>query len=63
MWTSASTRRFVEIFAADNRPERVSSYKANFIDMVLPGDTLETKVIFFFPFQSLYLGNNDKSIS
>ena len=47
MWTSAATRKFVEIFAADNRPERVASYVANFVDMVVPGDTLQTKVNLF----------------
>jgi len=54
MWTSAATRKFVEIFAADNRPERVTSYAAGFVDMVIPGDSLETKVALLsalpFPF-------------
>lgn len=40
MWTSAATRRYVEQIAADNCPERVVSYKANFTAMVLPGSTL-----------------------
>lgn len=44
MWTSAATRKFVEIFAADNQPSRVISYHADFRDMVLPGDLLETKL-------------------
>ncbi|KAJ3088169.1 3-oxoacyl-[acyl-carrier-protein] synthase [Quaeritorhiza haematococci] len=44
MWTSASSRRFVEIFAANNRPRRVKSYKVSFVSMVLPGDELETKL-------------------
>ncbi|PVV05312.1 hypothetical protein BB560_000171 [Smittium megazygosporum] len=44
MWTSASTRKFVEIFAADNCPERVSAYDVTFLDMVLPNDQLETKL-------------------
>jgi fatty acid synthase subunit beta len=44
MWTSASTRKFVEIFAANNQPQRVKEYKATFMGMVLPGDQLETKL-------------------
>ncbi|KNC98227.1 phosphopantetheine-protein transferase domain [Spizellomyces punctatus DAOM BR117] len=44
MWTSASTRKFVEIFAANNRPERVKEYNVVFLNMVLPGDQLETKL-------------------
>ncbi|KAL1917786.1 uncharacterized protein VTP21DRAFT_3620 [Calcarisporiella thermophila] len=44
MWTSASTRKFVEIFAADNRPPRVTAYDVTFLDMVLPTDRLETKL-------------------
>ncbi|ORX48172.1 fatty acid synthase [Piromyces finnis] len=44
MWTSASTRKFVETFAAENHPQRVTSYEVNFLDMVFPGDRLETKL-------------------
>ncbi|PVU98003.1 hypothetical protein BB559_001847, partial [Furculomyces boomerangus] len=44
MWTSASTRKFVEIFAADNCPERVTAYEVSFLGMVLPNDQLETKL-------------------
>ncbi|KAJ3188792.1 3-oxoacyl-[acyl-carrier-protein] synthase [Gaertneriomyces sp. JEL0708] len=44
MWTSASTRKFVEIFAANNRPERVKAYRVAFMNMVLPGEQLETKL-------------------
>lgn len=44
MWTSASTRKFVEIFAANNHPDRVKEYNVTFVDMVLPGDQLETKL-------------------
>jgi acyl dehydratase len=44
MWTSASTRKFVEIFAANNHPDRVKEYNVKFVDMVLPGDQLETKL-------------------
>ncbi|TPX31149.1 hypothetical protein SmJEL517_g05464 [Synchytrium microbalum] len=44
MWTSASTRKFVEIFAANNHPDRVKEYQVTFVDMVLPGDQLETKL-------------------
>ncbi|KAI8855120.1 acyl transferase domain-containing protein [Chytridium lagenaria] len=44
MWTSASTRKFVEIFAANNQPKRVKEYQVTFMGMVLPGDQLETKL-------------------
>jgi len=44
MWTSASTRKFVETFAAENHPHRVTSYEVKFLDMVFPGDRLETKL-------------------
>ncbi|KAH6602319.1 hypothetical protein BASA61_001228 [Batrachochytrium salamandrivorans] len=44
MWTSASTRKFVEVYAANNQPERVREYQVTFMDMVLPGDLLETKL-------------------
>ncbi|KAJ1899342.1 fatty acid synthase alpha subunit Lsd1, partial [Kickxella alabastrina] len=44
MWTSASTRKFVETFAADNHPERVKAYEVDFVGMVLPNDQLETKL-------------------
>ncbi|KAG2217921.1 hypothetical protein INT45_012584 [Circinella minor] len=44
MWTSASTRKFVEIFAADNQPQRVVAYDVKFMGMVLPSDRLETKL-------------------
>ncbi|KAJ3214628.1 3-oxoacyl-[acyl-carrier-protein] synthase [Dinochytrium kinnereticum] len=44
MWTSASTRKFVEIFAANNQPKRVKEYQVTFMGMVLPGDKLETKL-------------------
>jgi fatty acid synthase subunit beta len=44
MWTSAATRKFVETFAAENRPERVTMFDVKFLDMVLPGTRLETKL-------------------
>ncbi|KAI9021639.1 fatty acid synthase [Phycomyces nitens] len=44
MWTSASTRKFVEMFAADNVPRRVVAYDVKFVGMVLPSDRLETKL-------------------
>ncbi|KAJ1905625.1 fatty acid synthase alpha subunit Lsd1, partial [Coemansia sp. IMI 209127] len=44
MWTSASSRKFVETFAADNHPERVKAYEVDFVGMVLPNDQLETKL-------------------
>ncbi|BFZ56376.1 beta subunit of fatty acid synthetase [Savitreella phatthalungensis] len=44
MFSSASTRKFVEIFAAENVPQRVVSYEVTFLDMVLPNTRLQTKL-------------------
>lgn len=44
MFTSASTRKFVETFAAENVPSRVVSYDVAFLDMVLPNTNLQTKL-------------------
>eukprot|EP01135_Chromosphaera_perkinsii_P010233 Nk52_evm6s2062 gene=Nk52_evmTU6s2062 len=44
MWSSASTRRILEIFAADNHAHRVHSYEVNFVGMVLPGDKIEAEL-------------------
>ena len=44
MWTSASVRRFVRIYAANNEPERIREYFATFTGMVLSGDELSTKI-------------------
>ncbi|KAI8318418.1 fatty acid synthase beta subunit, partial [Martensiomyces pterosporus] len=44
LWTSASTRCFIERHAANDQPERVRSYHVNFQGMVFPKDHLETKV-------------------
>lgn len=44
MWTSAATRKFVETFAAENHPERVTYFDVKFLDMVLPSTRLETKL-------------------
>ncbi|KAI8317829.1 hypothetical protein GQ54DRAFT_242902, partial [Martensiomyces pterosporus] len=44
LWTSASTRCFIERHAANDQPERVRSYHVNFQGMVFPKDRLETKV-------------------
>ncbi|KAL2913765.1 fatty acid synthase alpha subunit Lsd1 [Polyrhizophydium stewartii] len=44
MWTSAATRKFVEIYAAGNEPKRVRDYSVTFNAMVLPGDLLQTKL-------------------
>ena len=35
MWTSAASRKFVEIFACDNQPQRVRDYSVTFMDMVM----------------------------
>ncbi|KAJ2811416.1 fatty acid synthase alpha subunit Lsd1, partial [Coemansia furcata] len=44
LWTCASTRAIVECYAADDEPERIRMYQANFVGMVLPGDELRTKL-------------------
>ncbi|KAJ1913005.1 fatty acid synthase alpha subunit Lsd1, partial [Coemansia sp. S17] len=44
LWTSASTRALVECYAADDEPERIRMYQANFVGMVLPKDQLRTKL-------------------
>ncbi|KAJ9060861.1 fatty acid synthase alpha subunit Lsd1 [Entomophthora muscae] len=44
MWSSASARKFVETFAAENFPFRVTSYSVSFQAMVLPGDQLTTNL-------------------
>ncbi|CAL1716945.1 unnamed protein product [Somion occarium] len=41
MWSSAATRRYVEIVAAQGHPDRVVSYDVSFVGMVLPGDELK----------------------
>ncbi|KAJ2109409.1 fatty acid synthase alpha subunit Lsd1, partial [Coemansia sp. S142-1] len=44
LWTSASTRALVECYAADDEPERIRMYQANFVGMVLPRDELRTEI-------------------
>ncbi|KAJ1671756.1 fatty acid synthase alpha subunit Lsd1, partial [Coemansia sp. RSA 25] len=44
LWTSASTRALVECYAADDEPERIRMYQANFVGMVLPKDQLRTEL-------------------
>ncbi|KAJ2879371.1 fatty acid synthase alpha subunit Lsd1, partial [Coemansia aciculifera] len=44
LWTSASTRALVEYYAADDEPERIRMYQANFVGMVLPRDELRTEL-------------------
>ncbi|KAJ2828474.1 fatty acid synthase alpha subunit Lsd1, partial [Coemansia sp. 'formosensis'] len=44
LWTCASTRAIVECYAANDEPERIRMYQANFVGMVLPGDELRTKL-------------------
>ncbi|KAJ2095905.1 fatty acid synthase alpha subunit Lsd1, partial [Coemansia sp. S100] len=44
MWTSATARRCLEHVAAQGCPERVASYHVRFLDMVRPGELLETQV-------------------
>ncbi|KAJ2867196.1 fatty acid synthase alpha subunit Lsd1 [Coemansia aciculifera] len=44
LWTCASTRAMVECYAADDEPERIRMYQANFVGMVLPRDKLRTEL-------------------
>ncbi|PIA13919.1 hypothetical protein COEREDRAFT_10860 [Coemansia reversa NRRL 1564] len=44
MWTSAAARRAIERIVADGYVERVVAYNVNFVDMVRPGDQLETQI-------------------
>ncbi|KAI8318135.1 hypothetical protein GQ54DRAFT_322741, partial [Martensiomyces pterosporus] len=44
LWTSASTRCFIERHAASDQPERVRLYHVEYQGMVFPKDHLETKV-------------------
>ncbi|KAJ2747571.1 fatty acid synthase alpha subunit Lsd1 [Coemansia sp. BCRC 34301] len=44
LWTSASTRALVECYAADDEPQRIRMYQADFVGMVLPKDQLQTKL-------------------
>lgn len=44
MWTSAAVRAQVETFAAENQPLRVRDYEITFDGMVLPSDTLTTRL-------------------
>ncbi|KAJ2812529.1 fatty acid synthase alpha subunit Lsd1 [Coemansia furcata] len=44
LWTCSSTRALVEYYAADDEPERIRMYKANFVGMVLPRDKLRTEL-------------------
>lgn len=44
MYSSASVRSLVEMYAADAVAPRVVAYKANFTGMVLPNDELTTKL-------------------
>ncbi|KAJ2562015.1 fatty acid synthase alpha subunit Lsd1 [Coemansia sp. RSA 1822] len=44
MWTSASARRTIERVVAGGHPERVRSFRAQFLDMVVPSAELEMHV-------------------
>ncbi|KAJ2806670.1 fatty acid synthase alpha subunit Lsd1 [Coemansia guatemalensis] len=44
MWTSAAARRAIERIVADGCAERVVAYNVSFVDMVCPGDQLETRI-------------------
>ncbi|KAJ2681903.1 fatty acid synthase alpha subunit Lsd1, partial [Coemansia spiralis] len=45
LWTSASTRALVEHYAANDEPERIRMYQADFVGMVLPQDKLRTELL------------------
>ncbi|KAJ2748172.1 fatty acid synthase alpha subunit Lsd1, partial [Coemansia nantahalensis] len=45
MWTSAAARRCLERIVADGQPGRVTKYAVTFVDMVLPGAQLETRLV------------------
>ncbi|KAJ2026480.1 fatty acid synthase alpha subunit Lsd1 [Coemansia sp. S85] len=45
LWTSASTRALIECYAADDEPERMRTYQASFVGMVLPRDELRTELL------------------
>ncbi|KAJ2740219.1 fatty acid synthase alpha subunit Lsd1, partial [Coemansia sp. BCRC 34301] len=44
LWTSASTRALVEFYAANDEPERIRMYQADFVGMVFPKDQLRTEL-------------------
>ncbi|KAJ1735055.1 fatty acid synthase alpha subunit Lsd1, partial [Coemansia biformis] len=44
MWTSAAARKCLQNVVADGQPERVVAYGTTFVDMVLPGKQLETRI-------------------
>ncbi|KAJ2236758.1 fatty acid synthase alpha subunit Lsd1, partial [Coemansia sp. RSA 485] len=44
VWTSLALRAVMESCAADDQPGRARSYQTDFVGMVIPGDTLKTKL-------------------
>ncbi|KAJ2233635.1 fatty acid synthase alpha subunit Lsd1 [Coemansia sp. RSA 485] len=44
VWTSLALRAVMESCAADDQPGRAHSYQTDFVGMVIPGDTLKTKL-------------------
>ncbi|KAJ1746765.1 fatty acid synthase alpha subunit Lsd1, partial [Coemansia sp. RSA 1821] len=44
MWTSAAARRTLERVAANGDPARIYEYQAQFVDMIVPGTQLETRL-------------------
>jgi fatty acid synthase subunit beta len=44
LWTSAAVRALVETYAGENRALAVTKFRADFLDMVLPGSTLQTRL-------------------
>jgi malonyl CoA-acyl carrier protein transacylase/acyl dehydratase len=44
MWTSAATRKFLDVAVAENNPELVKRYNVQFVGMVSPSDALQVKL-------------------
>lgn len=44
LWTAAAVRALVETYAGENRALAVTKFRADFVDMVLPGQALQTKL-------------------
>ncbi|KAJ3255887.1 3-oxoacyl-[acyl-carrier-protein] synthase [Boothiomyces macroporosus] len=44
MWTSAATRKYVDLVAAENQTSLVKKYSVTFVGMVNPGDVLRVQI-------------------
>ena len=45
MWTSAATRKFLDVVVAENNPSLVLSYNVSFVGMVCPNDELTVSLV------------------